>query len=162
MVRTGRKLRVYLETTIISYLAARPGRDLVTAAHQQVTADWCGIAGRFLRFSFRVWCLRNCGVVIQTRRIGERLLLTGLLYSASGEPVGRLAHDLVEQKAIPQSAAADALHVAVAAVHQMDFLMTWNCTHINNAQMISRLRKICELSGFECPVICTPEELSGV
>ncbi|MGC8541844.1 MAG: type II toxin-antitoxin system VapC family toxin [Phycisphaerae bacterium] len=162
MVRTGRKLRVYLETTIISYLAARPGRDLVTAAHQQVTADWW----RECRVLFEVFV---SGLVLEELRRGDpdaadrrKAIIDGVAVLGLGEPVGRLAHDLVEQKAIPQSAAADALHVAVAAVHQMDFLMTWNCTHINNAQMISRIRKICELSGFECPVICTPEELSGV
>ena len=162
MVRTGRKLRVYLETTIISYLAARPGRDLVTAAHQQVTADWW----RDRRALFEVFV---SGLVLEELRRGDpdaadrrKAIIDGIAVLGLGEPVGRLAHDLVEQKAIPQSAAADALHVAVAAVHQMDFLMTWNCTHINNAQMISRIREICELSGFECPVICTPEELSGV
>ena len=92
----------------------------------------------------------------------RKAIIDGIAVLGLGEPVGRLAHDLVEQKAIPKSAAADALHVAVAAVHKMDFLMTWNCSHINNAQMISRIRKVCELGGFACPVICTPEELSGV
>ncbi len=162
MVPTGEKQRIYLETTIISYLAARPSRDLVTAAHQQVTVDWW----RDRRPLFEVFI---SGLVLEELRRGDadaadrrKSIIEGSAVLGFDEHVGRLAHDLIEQKAIPQSAAADALHVAVAAVHKMDFLMTWNCSHINNAQMISRINKACDLKRFECPVICTPEELSGV
>ncbi len=159
MVRTGNKARVYLETTIISYLAARPSRDLVTAAHQRVTADWWQHRrDRFDLFLSTIVLeeLRRGDAEAADRRKG---IIGGIAVLGLGEPVGRLSHDLVERRAIPQSAAADALHVAAAAVHKMDFLLTWNCAHINNAQMASRIRKVCELRGFECPVICTPEEL---
>jgi hypothetical protein len=72
-----------------------------------------------------------------------------------------LAGKLLAQKAFPAVAIADAGHVAVAAVHGMDFLMTWNCTHINNAQVKATIESVCGVQGYRCPMICTPEELMG-
>ena len=74
---------------------------------------------------------------------------------------GWLAERLVAKGAVPVIAAADALHVSVATVSEMDFLLTWNCAHINNAQQKERIRAVCEAEGRKCPVICTPEELPG-
>lgn len=160
-MKAAGKKRVYLETTVISYLAARPSRDLVTAAHQQITAEWW----QDRRANFDVFVsslvleeLRRGDVDAADRRAN---LICGVKVVGLNTDVARLARDLVELKAIPRAAAADALHVAAAAVHRMDFLVTWNCSHINNAQMIDRIRGICDLKGFGCPVICTPEELSG-
>lgn len=72
-----------------------------------------------------------------------------------------LARDLIESGPLPRKAARDALHIAVAAIHGIDFLVTWNCTHIANAEMTGRIAAICRDHGLECPVICTPEELMG-
>ena len=68
----------------------------------------------------------------------------------------------MEERAIPFSRAEDALHISLAAVHRMDFLLTWNFRHINNAEMKARIRTAIETVGYECPVICSPEELGGV
>ena len=73
----------------------------------------------------------------------------------------RLAGRFVARGVIPAHAAADGLHIAAAAIHGLEFLMTWNCAHINNALMVGRIRTVCESAGFRCPVICTPEELMG-
>jgi hypothetical protein len=62
---------------------------------------------------------------------------------------------------IPREAATDAAHIAIAAVHGMDFLVTWNCVHIENATIAKSLASICREHACECPVICTPEELLG-
>ena len=70
-----------------------------------------------------------------------------------------LAKALVEGCALPPKATTDALHIALAAVHRMHFLLTWNCTHINNVATIERIREICSERGWHCPVICTPDEL---
>ncbi len=72
-----------------------------------------------------------------------------------------LARELVEKGPIPEKAEVDALHVAVAANHGMDYLLTWNCKHIANAEMQLGVARICRAAGFEPPVICTPEELLG-
>ena len=73
-----------------------------------------------------------------------------------------LANALRTTLALPDKAAADASHIAVAAVHEMHFLLTWNCTHIANAEMSGAIEAACEERGFSCPVICTPEELMGI
>jgi hypothetical protein len=72
-----------------------------------------------------------------------------------------LARALVERGPIPEKAAVDALHIAIATVHGMDYLLTWNCKHIANAEMQTAVKRICRSAGYEPPVICTPEELSG-
>jgi len=72
-----------------------------------------------------------------------------------------LARALVEKGPIPEKAAVDALHIAIATVHGMDYLLTWNCKHIANAEMQKAVKRICRNAGYEPPVICTPEELSG-
>jgi hypothetical protein len=82
------------------------------------------------------------------------------LLSVTPEAV-TLARALVEKGPIPEKADVDALHIAVAAVHGMDYLLTWNCKHIANAEMQIGIGKLCRAAGFEPPVICTPEELLG-
>jgi len=87
------------------------------------------------------------------------LLLQGVPQLEVVDEVTRLARALIAQGAVPPEAATDAAHIAVATVHRMDFLMTWNCTHIANAVMISKIEGVCQAHGYACPVICTPEEL---
>ena len=73
----------------------------------------------------------------------------------------RLAASLLESNVIPRKAAIDAVHVAIAAVHGMDFLLTWNCAHLANAILSQAIQNECIKIGFKCPIICTPEELMG-
>ena len=151
--------RVYLETTVISYLTARPSRNLRVVAHQEITADWW--TRRRMRFELYVSRL-----VIDEASAGDaeaaaqRLVtLTGIPRLELTEAASILAEHLVTAAAIPREAIEDALHVAVAAVHGMDYLLTWNCRHIANATMRNRIADVCASAGFEAPVICTPEEL---
>lgn len=71
----------------------------------------------------------------------------------------RLTELLLEEGAVPRHAVTDAAHIAVATVHGMDFLLTWNCRHIANAQMLVKIYEVCESAGFKCPLVCTPAEL---
>ena len=153
------KQRLYLETTVPSYLASQPSRDLVVAAHQQVSREWW--AAR--RDDFEIFVSQfvldeaSAGDPVVA---GERLkLLEGLALLEVTEEVGRLAADLIQSGIIPPKAATDAAHVAVAAVHGMDYLLTWNCAHIANARIARRLAERCRVLGVSCPIICTPEEL---
>ena len=151
--------KLYLETTVISYLTARPSRNLRVVAHQEITADWW--ARRRVRFDLYVSRLvvdeASAGdVEAAARRLAT---LDGIPRLELTESVSMLAARLVAEAAIPREAIEDALHVAVAAAHGMDYLLTWNCRHIANAAMRNRIADICAASGFEAPVICTPEEL---
>jgi hypothetical protein len=151
--------RLYLESTIPSYLAATPSRDLLIAAHQQVTSDWWTTR----RPAFEVYIsqfvldeIAKGDPEIAKRRVDA---LKGIPLLEITEEVLGLATALVESRIIPKKAGTDAAHIALAAVHGLDFLLTWNCTHIANAAIIRGIERVCRERGLECPVICTPEEL---
>jgi len=149
---------IYLETTIVSYLTARPTRDLVRAAHQEVTREWWATRSAFdLYISQLVLDEAGAGDAGAAAQRLEALRDAPLLELTSEATA--LARELVRQAALPPKAAADALHIAIAAVNGLNFLLTWNCTHIANATMRPRIEAICRAGGFEPPVICTPLEL---
>lgn len=153
--------RVYLETSIISYLAARPSRDLVTAARQQLTHEWWTRR----RSAFEI-CVSE--LVIAEAAAGDldaaerraRLIRDIPLLSIPDEAVN-LATRLVGATGLPERAAADALHISIAAYHGIDYLLTWNSTHIANAEFRPKVERACRDHGFEPPVLCTPDELMG-
>ena len=155
------KPRVYLETTIVSYQTSRPSRDLVVAAHQQVTQEWWNrrIADFSLYVSELVLEEAAKGDPGAARRRLNLLKSAGVL--AIDEEALALAQVIVKSGCMPEAAGADALHVAIAAVNGMDYLLTWNCTHINNAEILTKLERACSNSGYRCPVVCTPEQLLG-
>ena len=154
------KPTVYVETTVPSYLTAWPSRDVVRAGEQQVTRDWWARRTEFeLRVSSLV--LLECGA-------GDAEAATLRLAALDGVPVlgqtreaETLADTLLREVPLPAKAAADALHIAVAAVNGVAYLLTWNCTHIANATLRPRIEAICRQSGYEPPVICSPKELIG-
>jgi len=153
------KPKAYLETTVVSYLTARPSRDLITAAHQQITQQWWETR----RVSFDLFVAPP---VIQEAQAGDReaaarriaALQDIPLLTLSEEATG-LAQALIAPGPLPANAVIDALHIAIAAVNGMHYLLTWNCTHIANAAIRSDIEDVCRARGYEPPVICTPEEL---
>jgi hypothetical protein len=152
------KPRVYIETSVVSYLTALPSRDLVRAAHQQVTTEWWAKREGFALFV-------SDAVLTEVRRgdpaaAARRLsAVAGLQVLAATGEANELASALLTAAAMPRKAAIDAVHVAIATLNGMDFLLTWNCTHIANAVMRPRIETVCRDAGFEPPTICTPEEL---
>ncbi len=153
------KPRVYLETTIPSYLAAWPSRDLVMAAHQQTTREWWETR----REEFDVFVSQ---FVIDEAALGDsgaakrRMeVLAEIPLVDPNEDVYALAEAIMERVPLPAKASTDALHIAIATVNGMDYLLTWNCTHIANAEFRASIEMVCRSHGFEPPVICTPEEL---
>ena len=155
------KQRVYLETTIVSYLTARPSRDLIVAAHQEVTRQWW----ERRREDFEVFVSQlvadeaGRGDAEAVRKRQEAL--KAIVSLAVTEDAIALAAALTEEHALPSEAGADALHIAVATVNGMDFLMTWNCRHIANMELLPAIQRTVEGHGYELPWVCTPEELSG-
>ena len=155
------KSLLYLETTIPSYLTARPSRDLLVAARQQMTFDWWTRR----RNNFRIFVSQ---VVLDEAAEGDRLAATARLavleplplLAVTDEAID-LAQRFLKARVLPRKAARDAAHIAVSAVHGMHYLLTWNCVHLANAELIEDIQSICLLAGYRCPVICTPAELLG-
>ena len=150
---------VYLETTVISYLTARQSRDLVVAAHQEITREWW-------RDAAEEYHLVASGLVVSEANSGDPHAARDRLKALENVELLRataqaedLADSLVSAAAVPPRASEDAAHIAIAAVNGVDFLVTWNFRHIANATMRARIEQVCRESGFEPPVICTPNEL---
>lgn len=153
------KPKVYVETSVISYLTSRPSRDLVVAGHQQVTQDgWEQRRRDFhLVASELVFEEAAAGDASAARKRTEVLEEIELLELS--QPVLQLAHDLVHGGPPPEKAAEDALHIAIAVVNGVEYLLTWNHKHLANAAMRASIERICRQSGFEPAILCTPEEL---
>jgi predicted nucleic acid-binding protein len=154
--------RVYMETTFVSYLTARPSRDLIVAGHQQVTHDWWDTR----RGDYEL-CVSQ--LVLQEAADGdpqaaqERLdVLATMTMLEIKEVAVELAEELVQSGALPAKAGNDALHIAVAAVHRIPYLLTWNCRHMANATMRTQIESVCAGTGFKAPIICTPEQMMEV
>ncbi len=149
----------YIETSVVSYLTARPSRDVVIAAYQEVTREWWRRAPR--RFdlvaSELVVTEAGAGDTDAARTRLKSLEAVTLLDATSDAE--ELARNLLDLGAVPRKAAADAAHIAIAATNGIDYLITWNFQHIANATMRSRIERVCRLAGYEPPVICTPNEL---
>ena len=152
------KHKVYLETTIPSYLTSWLSRDLVIAAHQQITREWWQNRNRFDLFISQVVMREVSGGDLQMAAKRLEVLENVSVLEVTKEAI-ELAQKLVDRGPIPEKAAVDALHIAIAVVNGMDYLLTWNCSHIANASMRTKIDYVCRSSGYEPPVICTPEEL---
>ena len=152
---------VYLETTFISYVVARPSRDVIVAGHQQTTQDWW--ANRRSQFECSV-----SQVVIDEASLGDPAEVQKRLAIIGGLPTLEVTEDaealtqaIMAAGILPPHAFPDAAHVAVSAVHAVDYLLTWNCKHLANAQIARKIAVVCEKLSHPMPIICTPEELMG-
>ena len=150
------KPSVYLESTIPSYLVARPSRDLIMAGHQQVTQTWW----RDHRDEFELYIsqlvIRECEAGDPEMAAKRSAILTGIKALEIGPESLQLAIRLTAKGPLPSKAENDAFHIAVAAVNAMDYLLSWNLKHI-----LKGIEAICRYAGFEPPVICTPDTLLG-
>src|SRR5438874_2100133 len=149
---------LYLDTSVIGYVASRLSRDVLTLAHQQLTREWWSAhRNRFeLHVSELVLYEANQGDPEAAR---ERLqVLQGLPVLRITQEARALADQIFNVTQLPDKAASDALHLALSAVNGMDFLATWNCTHIANAVVLKVVNRVCRDHGYEPPIVCTPEE----
>jgi hypothetical protein len=151
--------RVYIETTVVSYLMARPHRDLVIAAHQQITHEWWDTRRTSYELCLSQLVLKEaCSGDAQAAQ--KRLeVLKGMTLLTTSKEALDVAKELIGKGALPLKAADDALHIAVAAMNGVPYLLTWNCRHLANATMRPLIESVCAENGVKAPIICTPEEL---
>jgi hypothetical protein len=152
-------MRIYIESTIPSYVVARPARDLLQAARQQLTRDWWDLKRQAHE-------LFTSQVVLDEIAAGEAAMASQRLALLDGLPMVRATEDaealtqrILDSGVLPTSADRDAAHIALATVYELDILLSWNCRHIANAFLQARLRRLADAAGYTLPVICTPEEL---
>lgn len=153
------KSKVYLETSFISYLAARMNRDILVAANQQVSQEWWQDHGTRFELYVSELVEREASVGDSDAVTKRKQALKNCHFLDITPAAIDLAERLIKQRAIPKQAAEDALHIAIATVNGMDYLLTWNFKHIANAAMRANIDMVCRQNGYEPPVICTPMEL---
>ena len=147
-----------METTIVSYLAARRSRNLIVRAHQEVTRRWWRQRAAFDVFASPL-VAEEAGRGDVVARMRRQRLLRDLSLLEITDDTRAVARRLLARGPLPAHAEGDALHIAVAAVHGMEYLVTWNCRHIANAWMRPEIEETIRELGYEPPVLCTPEEL---
>ncbi len=152
---------VYIETSILGYLTARSTKDLILAANIEITRDWW-------EFRRNAFILYTSEAVLDEVAQGDaeiaaqRLeLLHDFPLLALNQAVQDLAAQFLARSSLPPKAKVDAIHIAAATVHGMDYLLTWNCKHIANAQIQGKLAEISLDFGYVLPILCTPNELMG-
>ena len=150
---------LYVETSFINYLTARPSRDVIVAGHQLLSKIWW-------ETSRQAYDMYITQMVIQEASDGdpdaakERLQITeDMTMLDLNEHVLTLSESLIRESALPKKAKNDAVHIAAAAVHRIKYIMTWNCSHMANAVMRPVIERVCSANGYIAPIICTPEEL---
>ena len=150
---------VYIETSIISYLTARPSRNVVVAGIQELTRDWWANKRAHYDLYISESVLREISqgdITASQKRISA---VTGISSLLIDEESKRLAGDILNGAKLSSKCLEDSLHIVIAAVNNIEYLLTWNCKHIANAKIIPKVELVCREKGYQCPRICTPQEL---
>src|SRR5437870_2112771 len=147
--------RVYIETTVVSYLTARPNRDVVIAGHQQITHEWWDTRRESYELCVSQLVLGEAAAG-DPQAAQERLaVLQTMTFLETTTAALALAKEFVQAGALPAKAADDALHIAIAATQGVPYLLTWNCRHLANATIRPVIESLCASNGLKAPIICT-------
>lgn len=150
---------VYIETTVIGNIAGRLHPNANVAARQEITREWWTTASGLYRLVTSRLTLDECADGDPTAAAERLEVVTAIPLLAESTDAEMLASLLIERKAVPKSQPRDAAHIAIAAVHGVQFICTWNFRHILNPHLQSEIASTCRDAGFVPPVICTPEQL---
>ena len=156
------KLRVYVETSVISYLTNRPALDVITAGHQATTLQWWDKQRPNFELVISQFVVDEASAGDPIAAANRIASLVGISRLDIARPeIATLAQALLERHALPTHAFIDALHIAVSAVAGVDILLTWNFKHIANGAMMKQIERICADNGYACPQLLTPLQLLG-
>jgi predicted nucleic acid-binding protein len=151
--------RTYIETSFFGYLCSQPTRDELTNAHRELTQEWWGRRRSLFELYVSELVVAEAGRGNAAEARVRLSFVEALPILQVSEQARQLAAAILRSAALPAKAAADATHIAIATVNAMDFLITWNCTHIANAIILRKVTAICRNMGYDPPTVCTPEEL---
>ena len=156
------KESVYLETTVVSYYTSKPSRDIIVLANQEITRQWWPYASK--RYDIYI-----SEIVFEEACLGDpdaselRLhRIEPFIYLELNDEVKKMTKVYMEELNLPEKSFRDAAHLAIASVHKVDYLVTWNCAHLANGEVIKRLMKVNGSYNIHTPIICTPQELMEV
>jgi hypothetical protein len=155
-----KRRKIYVETSVISYLTARPSKNVIEAGHQQSTFLFWDRRGEFDLVASEL-VVTECSLgdaVAASKRLDALLAIPLLEISAHSVEI---AKGLVASGIVPIKASEDAMHISIATVHFVDYLLTWNCRHIANPEIQARIAEHFRPLGLFLPFICTPDELLG-
>ena len=155
------KPKVYIETSVISYLAARPSRDIIIAGRQAETHDWWEKHRHRFELLISIVVESEIGRGDPAQAAKRQECVSGITSVAASGEAAQLAESLLAMGAIPPGSEEDALHVAIAATQGAEYLVTWNFKHINNAEKRNEIVSAVRSFGYVCPQICSPEALGG-
>ncbi len=150
---------VYIESSVISYCASRTSRDLIIATRPSITQDWWNT--NLDRYETYVSPVVEREVSAGDQEMaGKRLELILEIHALKVTlEAQQLAQGILSIKLLPAGCLDDALHIGIAAAHGMDYLLTWNFKHINNAETKNGIFSFIQEAGYVCPILCSPEEL---
>jgi hypothetical protein len=154
------KKTVYIETSVISFLTARPSMNVILAGHQASTQGFWDHLDRYDVY-ISDFVLQECAKGDSERAEMRLNTVKPFPLLDSGADVETLTHELIQRGAVPAKCIDDAAHIAVAAIHGIDFIVTWNFKHINNPVMKGFIEQVVVGCGYMMPIICSPEELEG-
>jgi len=155
------KSKVYIETSVVSYLVGRPSKDLITAARQIITYDWwTHELPKFEPYISRpvIDEAKEGAPEVAKSRMSA---LKGFNFLEENEDISTTAQAYLDFTHLPEKCRLDCIHMAMASHYSMDYLVSWNCKHIVNAVITGKIRKANDALGLSTPQICTPEELFG-
>lgn len=154
--------KVYIETSVISYLTAKPSRDLVIAAHQKITYDW------WQKSKPKFYCFISEFVINEISK-GDNEAASKRLSVVSKLPllehthlIDELADNYIKILSIPEKSKTDAFHLAIAVLFEIEYLLSWNCKHISNAIVSNKVNEFNKKNSLYMPVLCTPLMLMEV
>ena len=154
------KAKVYIETSVVSYLTSRPSNDIRATANQNATIEWWDTQRPKFDLLISEFVVAEASMGDPEAAQRRLAVIADCMELQATEASRALGRELVRRGALPANAEIDAFHVAIAAVNGIEYLLTWNCAHIANAHARPKIEAICRAHGYEPPTICTPQELT--
>ena len=155
------KRKIYIETSVVSYYTGRASRDIVIAGHQQTTQEFWPLLSQELLPHVSALVIKEAGKGDSDQARKRLDAISSFAVLATTPDAERLASDILKCHGIAAEYPEDALHIAIAAIAGMDFIVTWNFTHINNPFTKMMIRQAVENAGYECPEIVSPDAFLG-
>ena len=156
------KETVYLETSVVSYYTGKKSRDIVVLAHQHITRDWWDAFCNHYEFYISEIVREEVSRGDPSASSLRLEFIRNIPHLKITEEIENIAGMYIDELRIPKDSIRDALHISIACIHKVDYLVTWNCRHLANATMRARIEAVCRSAGYEPTIICTPEELLEV